>query len=81
MCVDCSKALEETFPEVPANEAGNFLMNCTAFPFGDAALIKKQLTELRARTSNYKECYALVEADMDVQMAELVDALVSEASE
>lgn len=64
MCADCVKAVNDIFPEVPEKELGDFLMNCTAFPFGDRATVKKQLEELRAKTADYKECYSIVEKEM-----------------
>ena len=70
MCVECVKAVNDVFPEVPEEELGAFLMNCTAFPFGDSVLVKKQLDELRAKTANYKECYAIVEEEMNTLVAQ-----------
>jgi hypothetical protein len=64
MCAECVKSVNDIFPEVPEEEVGNFLMNCTAFPFGDSAMIKKQLEDLRTKTSDYKRCYLLVEEEM-----------------
>lgn len=61
MCVDCVKAVNTVFPEVPEEEIMDFLMNCTAFPFGDDSLVKSQLEELRTKTSSYKECYRIEE--------------------
>ena len=65
MCASCVEAVTATFPEVPDNEVGNFLMSVTAFPMGSPELVAQQLQELRAKTSNYKECYGLVEAEME----------------
>jgi hypothetical protein len=59
----------ETFPEVPDNEIGDFLMNCTAFPMAEPATILVQLQELRAQTADYKACYGIVEAEMDALSA------------
>lgn len=42
MCAECVKAVSDTFPEVPDNEIGDFLMNCTAFPLYSPTLIKEQ---------------------------------------
>lgn len=68
MCAKCVDVVKEVFPDVPDEEIGSFLMNCTAFPFVDPEVIDKQLRELRARTDNYKQCYGLVEADMEREM-------------
>jgi hypothetical protein len=68
MCIKCVEAVTETFPEVPDAEVGNFLMSCTAFPCGDAETVLRQLRELRAKTSNYKACYGIVEDEMEKAM-------------
>lgn len=65
MCAQCFEAVTTLFPDIPKNEIGNFLMNCTAFPMGSEELIAQQLQELRKKTSNYKACYGIVEAEMD----------------
>ncbi len=64
MCTECVKSVNEIFPDVPKEEVGSFLMNCTAFPFGDSATVKKQLEDLKTKTSSYKECYVIVEEEM-----------------
>ena len=64
MCAKCVEAVEETFPEVPDDEVGGFLMNVTAFPCAEPEYILKQLRDLRAQTPDYKQCYAIVEAEM-----------------
>jgi hypothetical protein len=65
MCKACVQALQDTFPEVPDEEMGDFLMNVTAFPCCDHETVAKQLKELRAKTSNYKACYGIVDREMD----------------
>ncbi len=67
MCSDCVKAVEEVFPEVPDSGYGDFLMNTTSYPFGNPAVVKEQLLELKSRmkTTNYKECYGIASEDMD----------------
>ena len=70
MCEKCIEAVEQTFPDVPKEEIGSFLMNCTAFPMGSTELIAEQLQELRNKTNNYKACYRIVEDEMEAQMQE-----------
>jgi hypothetical protein len=65
MCAKCFEAARSIFPGVPEGEVGNFLMNCTAFPLAEPEYIEKQLKELRAKTNNYQECYAIVEEEME----------------
>lgn len=76
MCVKCAEAVTETFPEVPDAEVGDFLMSCTAFPCCDAETVLRQLQELRAKTSNYKACYGIVEEEMNQAMAQYKASLV-----
>jgi len=67
VCIKCVEALAETFPDVPENEAGDFLMSCTAFPCCDPETLLAQLKALRAQTSDYKACYRIVEDEMERQ--------------
>jgi hypothetical protein len=69
VCAKCVEALAETFPEVPDDEAGSFLMSCTAFPCGDGETVLRQLRELLTKTSDYRACYRIVEDEMEAQMA------------
>lgn len=57
--------LVQVFPDVPEDERGSFLMNCTCFPFGDAEKVIEQLQELREQTENYIDCYGIVDRYMD----------------
>lgn len=65
MCAECVAAVMTVFPEISDDEVGDFLMNCTAFPFSSPEFLLKQLRALREKTSDYKECYAIVEEEME----------------
>ena len=75
MCYKCVEALNETFPDVPDDEVGSFLMSVTAFPCCDADTVAAQLRELRSQTSDYKQCYVIVEREMDVVIMNYEDEL------
>lgn len=70
MCQVCLDAMKEIFPEVPELERGGFLLGTTCFPFGTGEQTRAQLLELRARmtTSDYHECYAIAESDLDEEV-------------
>ena len=72
MCAECLNSVQEIFPDIPESEVGNFLMNCTAFPLAGPETIKKQLQELRAKTSNYEECYKIVEEELNMLSASML---------
>lgn len=65
MCAKCVTVVTACFPEIPDDEIGGFLMNCTAFPCADAETIERQVHDLRAKTDDYRKCYGIVEAEMD----------------
>ena len=64
MCDDCFQSVRDTFPEIPEDEIGGLLMNCTAYPMASTETIAEQLRDYRRRTDNWRECYRLVEEDM-----------------
>lgn len=70
MCAKCVAVVTACFPEIPDDEIGGFLMNCTAFPCGDAETIERQVRILRARTADHRECYGIVEAEMEAASEE-----------
>jgi hypothetical protein len=70
VCMKCHEVVLEHFPDIPKEEIGDFLMNCTAYPMGSEEMIAQQLIELRQKTSNYKACYRIVEDEMEAMMQE-----------
>ena len=50
MCEKCVEAATRYFPNLSEHEIGELLMGATAFPFGDAEYIEKQLAELKEKT-------------------------------
>jgi hypothetical protein len=47
MCKKCADALKHYFPDLPEEEAINVLWCLTAFPFGTAETIRKQLKHVK----------------------------------
>lgn len=48
MCKGCAEAVERHFPDCPPKDYGAFLINATAFPFGGAEVVDRQLAEAKA---------------------------------
>lgn len=64
MCKRCLDAVKEIFPDVPDNEVGDFLFGCTCFPFGNPEHVRDQLVEMKSKVTDWRECYALADAEL-----------------
>jgi hypothetical protein len=76
MCAECVDACREVFPEVSDDDMGDFLYGTTCFPFGGPGKVREQLVRNRARmqTTDWRECYAIVDALMSEQMEQSLAA-------
>lgn len=70
MCQGCADACREVFPEVSAEEMGDFLFATTCFPFGSPEHVRLQLQQNRAKmkTNDWRECYEIADREMDEAM-------------
>lgn len=68
MCERCIQAVREKLPLIGENDIGAVLWNGTAFPFGDADLVEKQIGELAAKTDGTLGAI-MAYADAEIQRA------------
>ena len=62
MCQTCEEALKKYFPDIPEEHRHDFLMECTAYGFGDVETIEKQLKVLYKKSGgDYKKCFEIAE--------------------
>lgn len=76
MCKECLENVREIFPEVPAEEIGDFLLSTTCYPFGTAKRVRSNLLENRSlmKTTDYRECYEIAENLLTEEMMRLSHA-------
>ncbi len=71
MCQKCFDAVKKYYPRLPEKHYGDLLMGATAFPFGDAETVERQLKELIEKTDGTLEgAYAFAAAELDKGMAQ-----------
>ena len=65
MCTKCEEIAQQQFADLPDEHVLDFLMSCTPYPFGSEEDIAKRIIELRSKTSNWQDCFAITDAELD----------------
>ena len=72
MCKECLAAVEKYFPDCPIGEIGNFLIEATAFPFGDGDHVAMNLREAKeAGCKTWLEAMTYANQQLDLEMERL----------